>query len=35
MSFMAEVKADSDKVEGQREEIVAQDSGEMKLQALN
>ena len=31
---MAEVNTDSDKVEGQREEIVAQDLGEMKLQAL-
>jgi hypothetical protein len=32
MSSVAEVKADSDKVEGQREEIIAQNSGEMKLQ---
>ena len=33
MSSVAEVKTDSDKAEGQREEIVARDSGGIKLQS--
>jgi hypothetical protein len=32
MSSVAEVKTDSGKVEGQREEVIARDSGEIKLQ---